>query len=65
MMKIVHAQTVLTDLDLASLKMKTGEETTKDALAKAVQHYLDCVECEYVKMGDVWRKKHEEWLRRK
>lgn len=41
-MRIVHVQTVLTEQDLASLKTKTGEQTTKDALAKAAQHYLEC-----------------------
>jgi len=57
----VHAQTVLTDLDLASLKMKAGEETTKDALAKAVQHYL---ECEHVEVRDTWSKKLERVKKR-
>lgn len=47
-MKIVHVQTVLTEQDLASLKTRTGEQTTKDALAKAAQHYL---ECRYVGSG--------------
>jgi hypothetical protein len=40
--KIVHVQTVLMDEELSALKQKTGEETTKDALAAAVQHYLEC-----------------------
>ncbi len=40
--KIVHAQTVL-PLDLLNeLLEKTGEKTTKDALYKAVVHYLEC-----------------------
>lgn len=40
--KIIHAQTVLMVEDIEALKQKTGEPYTKDALAKAVQHYLDC-----------------------
>jgi len=40
--KIVHAQTVLPEDVLEELKRKTGEMTTKDALAKAVEHYLTC-----------------------
>jgi len=41
-MKIVYAQTVLTDDILEELKKKTGEKNVKDALAKAVEHYLSC-----------------------
>jgi len=62
MAKIMHAQTVMTDDDLASLKVKTGEKNTKDALAKAVQHYL---ECEYVEVGDMWSRKLERVVKRK
>jgi len=40
--RIVHAQTVLPEEVLEELKRKTGEMTTKDALAKAVEHYLIC-----------------------
>ena len=40
--KIVHAQTVLTLEDIQALKTKTGEPSIKDALAKAVEHYLAC-----------------------
>jgi len=40
--KIVHAQTVLPEEILKELKKKTGESSTKDALAKAVEHYLRC-----------------------
>ncbi|RLE46231.1 MAG: hypothetical protein DRJ31_10250 [Candidatus Methanomethylicota archaeon] len=42
MMKIVHAQTVLPEDVLEELKRKTGESATKDAIAKAVEHYLMC-----------------------
>lgn len=41
-MKIVHAQTVLSLDVLEELKRKTGEPATKDALAKAIEHYLIC-----------------------
>jgi len=42
MIKIEHAQTVLTEDDIKALKLKTKEHTTKGALAKAVEHYLAC-----------------------
>ncbi len=42
MVKIVHAQTVLPEDILNELKKKTGEGATKDAIAKAVDHYLMC-----------------------
>ena len=42
MMKIVHAQTVLPEEELEELKRKTGEKATKDAIAKAIEHYLQC-----------------------
>jgi hypothetical protein len=42
MVKIVHAQTVLPENVLEELKKKTGESATKDAIAKAVEHYLMC-----------------------
>ncbi len=43
--------------DIEALKAKTGETSTKDALAKAVQHYLDC---EYTQNEDMWTKKLEK-----
>ncbi len=49
MAKISHAQTVLTVEDIEALKQKTGESNTKDAVAKAVAHYL---ECEYTTQKD-------------
>ncbi len=42
MAKIVHAQTVLSESSLSELKKKTGENATKDAIYKAVEHYLMC-----------------------
>jgi hypothetical protein len=62
MAKIMHAQTVLTVEDIDSLKEKTGESSTKDALAKAVTHYL---ECEYTQVEDMWAKKLEKVVKRK
>jgi hypothetical protein len=56
MAKIMHVQTVLVVEDIDALKEKTGEPNTKDALAKAVQHYL---ECEYTNVKDMWTKKLE------
>jgi hypothetical protein len=56
MAKIMHVQTVLLVDDIEALKLKTGEASTKDALAKAVQHFL---ECEYTHVDDMWTKKLE------
>ncbi len=62
MAKIMHAQTVLTVDDIEALKQKTGESSTKDAIAKAVTHYL---ECEYTQVEDMWTKKLEKIVKRK
>jgi hypothetical protein len=62
MVKIMHAQTVLTEEDIEALKTKTGESSTKDAIAKAVTHYL---ECEYTKVEDMFAKKLEKVIKRK
>lgn len=62
MAKIMHAQTVLTVEDIERLKEKTGEISTKDALAKAVSHFLDC---EYTQVEDMWAKKLEKVVKRK
>jgi hypothetical protein len=62
MVKIVHVQTVLVVEDLEALKNKTGETATKDALGKAVHHYLDC---EYTQVEDMWAKKLEKVVKRK
>jgi len=62
-MKIVHAQTVLTDEQLEALKKKSNETSTKDALSIAVQHYL---ECEYTDMNDeMWTRKLEKVVQKK
>ena len=58
----MHAQTVLTVDDIEALKVKTGEPNTKDALSKAVQHYL---ECEYTDVKDMWTKKLENVVKKR
>jgi hypothetical protein len=62
MSKIMHAQTVLTVEDIEALKLKTGEPSTKDAISKAVSHYL---ECEYTKVEDMWATKLEKVMKKK
>lgn len=42
MEKYFHVQTVLPSDTFDELKRKTGEKTTKDALMKAIEHYLFC-----------------------
>ena len=62
-MKIVHAQTVLTEDQLQELKKKSNEPSTKEALSIAVQHYL---ECEYTDMSDeMWTRKLEKVVQKK
>ena len=41
-MKIVHVQSVLPFEDVIALKEKSGESSIKEAIAKAVYHYLKC-----------------------
>ncbi|MCX9010462.1 MAG: DUF5371 family protein [Candidatus Methanoperedens sp.] len=41
-MKFVHVQSVLPQEDVIALKKKTGESSVKDAISKAVYHYLKC-----------------------
>lgn len=41
-MKIVHVQSVLPQEDVIALKTKTKESSVKDAISKAVYHYLKC-----------------------
>ena len=41
-MKIVHIQSVLPQEDVNALKEKSGESSIKEAIAKAVYHYLKC-----------------------
>jgi len=62
MAKIMHVQTVLVVEDIEALKMKTGETSTKDALAKAVQHFLDC---EYTQVENMWAKKLEKVVKKR
>ncbi len=62
MAKIMHAQTVLTVEDIDALKLKTGESAVKDAIARAVAHYL---ECEYTNVEDMWARKLEKVVKRK
>ena len=61
MTKIVHAQTVLPEDVLKELKKKTGQSTTKDALAVAVEHYL---ECPYTH-EDTFEKRIEEIIKKR
>ncbi len=62
MAKIMHVQTVLMVEDIEALKTKTGETSTKDALARAVSHFL---ECEYTQVEDMWTKKLEKAVKRR
>lgn len=41
-MKIVHVQSVLPQEDVIALKEKAGESSIKEAISKAVYHYLTC-----------------------
>jgi hypothetical protein len=41
-MKIVHVQSVLPQEDVVALKEKAGESSIKEAISKAVYHYLKC-----------------------
>lgn len=51
MAKIVHVQTVMLQDELDELKQKAGTPVTKDALYKAVEHYLKCKCKENTKAG--------------
>jgi len=62
MAKIMHVQTVLMVEDIEALKAKTGESSTKDALAKAVSHFL---ECDYTHEESMWTKKLEKAIKKK
>ena len=42
MTKIVHVQSVLLYEDTIALKAKTGESSIKEAISKAIYHYLNC-----------------------
>ena len=41
-MKFVHVQSILPQEDVIALKEKSGESSVKDAISKAVYHYLKC-----------------------
>jgi hypothetical protein len=41
-MKIVHIQSVLPQEDVIALKEKAHESSIKEAISKAVYHYLKC-----------------------
>jgi len=41
-MKFVHVQSVLPQEDVIALKIKSGESSIKEAISKAVYHYLKC-----------------------
>ena len=41
--RLVHVYIPLSEDIIETLKAKSGEHTIKDALAKAVYHYLDCL----------------------
>ncbi len=40
--KYVHVQSVMPREDIIALKIKTGENSIKDAVSKALYHYLQC-----------------------
>jgi len=62
MAKIMHVQTVLMVEEIDALKAKTGETNTKDALAKAVTHFL---ECEYTQVENMWTRKLENAVKKR
>ncbi len=41
-MKYVHVQSVLPEKDVIALKEKSRESSIKEAISKAVYHYLKC-----------------------
>jgi len=40
--KYVHVQSVMPQEDVIALKIKSGEKSIKDAISKALYHYLQC-----------------------
>ncbi len=42
MSRLIHVQTIIETERLERLKKKTGEHSTKDAVSKAIDHYLEC-----------------------
>ncbi len=61
MVRIIHAQTVILEDELEALKQKTNEETTKDALAVAIHHYLECAYTH----EDAWAKRLEKIVQKR
>ncbi len=51
MEKYIIAQTKLPEDTIQKLKEKTGESTIKEALARAIEHYLTCAYVEPPKKG--------------
>jgi hypothetical protein len=45
--KIVHVQSVLPDEIVVSLMKKSGESSVKEAISKAVYHYLNCQDLDH------------------
>jgi hypothetical protein len=45
--------------DLEALKTKSGCKTTKDSVATAVEHYL---ECPYTDSGDMWAERMKKTI---
>ncbi len=43
-MDFVHVQSILPKEDVIALKEKSGESSIKEAISKAVYHYLKCDE---------------------
>jgi hypothetical protein len=41
-MNIVYVQSVFPQEDVIALKKRTGESNIKDAISKAIYHYLKC-----------------------
>jgi hypothetical protein len=41
-MKYVYVQSILPQEDVIALKKKSGKSSIKDAIEKAVDHYLKC-----------------------
>ncbi|HID42387.1 MAG TPA: hypothetical protein EYP30_01195 [Archaeoglobaceae archaeon] len=42
--RYIKATTLLPDYIIEELKKKTGEKTNKEALAKAIYHYMGCID---------------------
>jgi len=53
MTKIVHVQSVLPYEDALALKKKTGESSIKEAISKAIYHFLECQDSDREKGNDL------------